>query len=60
MMMVKAREFLRAMLVGKQVSFAVEHTTPTGREYGTVLFNGESVAHLLVAEGFATVCQPCP
>ncbi|KAG0244854.1 hypothetical protein B0O80DRAFT_422479 [Mortierella sp. GBAus27b] len=51
-----ARDYLRKLLVGKEVMFRVDHTAPsTGREYGAIFFNQENVAHTLVREGWAEV-----
>jgi len=57
----EAREFLRKKLIGKEVQFFVEYTTPgTGREYGCVYYksgSGElkSITEELVAEGLVEV-----
>ncbi len=57
----ETREYLRNLLVGKEVSFVVEYTTNTKREYGTVSItvDGEnkSVIDLLLSEGLAEVRQ---
>ena len=58
----RSREYLRALLIGKEVKFAVEHKVPaSGREYGTIWtkVNGEekSVNELVVSEGWAEVRQ---
>ena len=57
----EAREFLRKLLVGKEVTFVVEHTTNTKREYGIVRVNvnGEdvSVTDMLLTEGLVEVRQ---
>ncbi|KAF9581536.1 hypothetical protein BGW38_001413, partial [Lunasporangiospora selenospora] len=51
-----ARNFLRKLLVGKEVSFRVDHTVPnTGREYGSIHLGDENIANLLVREGWADV-----
>ncbi|CAI2177546.1 18398_t:CDS:10 [Funneliformis geosporum] len=50
----EAREYLRPILVGKEVIFRVEYTIPnSGREYGTVFLDSENVAHMVVKEGWA-------
>ncbi|KAL1918675.1 uncharacterized protein VTP21DRAFT_2697 [Calcarisporiella thermophila] len=54
----RARNFLRKLVVGKEVSFRPEYTVGTpGREYGSVFVGQDSVAHILVREGWARV-QP--
>ena len=35
----ESREFLRKMIIGKEVNFAVENTAPSGREYGQLWVN---------------------
>ncbi|KAG2231435.1 hypothetical protein BDF21DRAFT_455425 [Thamnidium elegans] len=52
-----AREFLRKLLVGKEVSFVSEYTVPTTqREYGCIyLPTGENVAELGVKNGWLKV-----
>ncbi|KAI7820061.1 tudor domain-containing protein [Gamsiella multidivaricata] len=51
-----ARNYLRKLLVGKEVMFRVDYTVPsTGREYGALFLNQENVAHMLVREGWADV-----
>ncbi|KAF9962841.1 hypothetical protein BGZ65_007643 [Modicella reniformis] len=51
-----ARNYLRKLLLGKEVMFRVDYTVPTtGREYGTLNLNQENVAHMLVREGWADV-----
>ncbi|KAF8941218.1 hypothetical protein BGZ58_001022 [Dissophora ornata] len=51
-----ARNYLRKLLVGKEVMFRVDYTVPnTGREYGAIFVNQENIAHLLVREGWADV-----
>ncbi|KAL0963016.1 hypothetical protein UPYG_G00348450 [Umbra pygmaea] len=55
----QAREYLRKMLIGKEVCFTVEVKTVLGREYGMVYLGrdttGENIADYLVKEGLATV-----
>ncbi|KAG0287631.1 hypothetical protein BGZ96_008470 [Linnemannia gamsii] len=52
----EARNYLRKLLVGKEVMFRVDYTVPsTGREYGAIFLNQENVAHTLVREGWADV-----
>lgn len=57
----EAREFLRKLLVGKNVLCTVSHTVPSGREYGHVLTGSndpevaENVAVKMVAEGLVKV-----
>jgi staphylococcal nuclease domain-containing protein 1 len=56
----EAREFLRNMLVGKEVLFVVDHTVPSsGRQYGTLFLGrdmetGVNVNEAIVAEGLAS------
>ncbi|KAF9352123.1 hypothetical protein BGX34_000166 [Mortierella sp. NVP85] len=51
-----ARNFLRKLLVGKEVMFRVDYSVPsTGREFGALYLNQENVAHTLVREGWADV-----
>ncbi|KAG0056933.1 hypothetical protein BGZ83_002873 [Gryganskiella cystojenkinii] len=51
-----ARNYLRKLLVGKEVMFRVDYTVPnTGREYGAIYLNQENIAHTLVREGWADV-----
>lgn len=50
-----ARNYLRKLLVGKEVTFRVNHQAQSGREYGTLELNQENVAYMLVREGWANV-----
>ncbi|KAI8093293.1 uncharacterized protein BX664DRAFT_329393 [Halteromyces radiatus] len=54
-----AREYLRKLLVGKEVTFVPEYTISTinpPREYGSILLaNGDNVAHLGVQQGWLKV-----
>ncbi|KAI8981040.1 tudor domain-containing protein [Pilobolus umbonatus] len=51
-----AREFLRKLLVGKEVNFVVEYATAGQREYGTLYTStGENVAELGVKAGWLKV-----
>ncbi|KAF9425874.1 hypothetical protein BGZ76_003048 [Entomortierella beljakovae] len=51
-----ARNYLRKLLVGKEVMFRVDYTVPnTTREYGAIFINQENIAHTLVREGWADV-----
>ncbi|KAI7901007.1 uncharacterized protein BX663DRAFT_515989 [Cokeromyces recurvatus] len=52
-----SREFLRKLVVGKEVSFVPEYTVPTTqREYGSLfLANGDNVAELAVKSGWLKV-----
>ncbi|CAO3623878.1 unnamed protein product [Cunninghamella blakesleeana] len=54
-----AREFLRKLLVGKEVAFVPEYTINTvtpPREYGSIILaNGDNVAHVGVKEGWLKV-----
>ncbi|KAJ9060508.1 hypothetical protein DSO57_1030164 [Entomophthora muscae] len=51
----ESREFLRRLLVGKEVGFTIHHSTPSGREYGSVVVEGKDVVELCVGEGWCTV-----
>mmetsp|Transcript_17218 Transcript_17218/g.25824 ORF Transcript_17218/g.25824 Transcript_17218/m.25824 type:complete len:953 (-) Transcript_17218:144-3002(-) len=51
----EAREFLRKLLIGKQVQFIVNHTDKNNREYGNLMLDGASVVEAMVSAGFATV-----
>ena len=56
----QSREYLRKLLVGKEVKFAIEYKVPaSGREYGTVWLkiDGEpvNVNNKVVMEGWAEV-----
>ncbi|KAL5475713.1 hypothetical protein EMCRGX_G025560 [Ephydatia muelleri] len=59
----EAREFLRKLLVGQDVQFAVEYKVDSGREYGTVWVSlpgsaePQNVSELLVSEGLVQVRQ---
>ena len=35
----ESREFLRKLVVGKEVNFVVDNTIPSGREYGQLWIN---------------------
>lgn len=53
-----SREQLRLACIGKQVNFVVEKIDPsTMRESGTVIFNGQNLAELIVGAGLAKVVQ---
>ena len=54
-----AREFLRKMLVGKDIHFVVDYKVPnSGREYGSVwLSDGRNVTDVLLSEGLVEVRQ---
>jgi staphylococcal nuclease domain-containing protein 1 len=49
---IEAREFLRKILIGKEVEFDIE-TTINKQEFGRVLLNGKDVAVRVLEEGFA-------
>lgn len=55
----ESREFLRKMIIGKEVNFVVENTAPSGREYGQLWVNkdGEqvNVIELMVTEGLVEI-----
>lgn len=54
----EAREFLRKMLVGKEIKFVVEHKAPS-REYGTIwtASDGRNLADVMLSEGLVEVRQ---
>lgn len=56
----QSREFLRQLVIGKRVKFAVTYVhESSGREYGTVeLENGEDLVSTIVSAGWATVKVP--
>ncbi|CAH8493833.1 unnamed protein product [Schistosoma turkestanicum] len=60
----EAREFVRTLLVGKEVCYSVESEQPSGRKYGSVYIgkntNGENVALSLVEQGLAEVRKLSP
>ncbi|KAB7498565.1 Nuclease domain-containing protein 1 [Armadillidium nasatum] len=56
----QAREFLRTLVIGKEVLFSIETKTATGREYGTIYVgkdvnNLTNVTELMISEGLLTV-----
>ena len=56
----EAREFLRKMLVGKEVRFVVDHANKaSNREYGSIWLaaDGRNVTDLLLNEGLVEVRQ---
>ncbi|KAF5476474.1 hypothetical protein F2P56_003226 [Juglans regia] len=51
-----SREFLRKLIIGKEVAFRVDYTVPSiGREFGSVFLGDKNVALLVVSEGWAKV-----
>ncbi|KAK9479881.1 hypothetical protein V1514DRAFT_326729 [Lipomyces japonicus] len=58
----QSREYLRLLLVGKEVRFEVLYTVPsTGREYGVVYLGGtDSVNERLISEGIVRVRASSP
>lgn len=54
----EAREFLRKMIIGKQVAFNTISSSGTGREYAHIHFNGENLAEAVVKAGLAAVKLP--
>ncbi|CAM9546987.1 unnamed protein product, partial [Discosporangium mesarthrocarpum] len=51
-----SRDFLRSRCIGKQVTFKVESQAgPTGRNFGSVKLDGESLAAAVAREGWARV-----
>ncbi|XP_063935121.1 ribonuclease TUDOR 2 [Daucus carota subsp. sativus] len=52
----QSREFLRDLCIGKEVVFQVDYVSK-GREFGTVCLDGQFVAYLVVAEGWAKVWE---
>ena len=61
----EAREYLRKLLVGRQVLGCLTYTVNSGREYGQILFGSndpeqcENVAVKLAAEGLVKVRETC-
>jgi staphylococcal nuclease domain-containing protein 1 len=57
----ESREFLRKLLIGKEIQFVVDHKTPAGREYGVIWINkgGDkvNVIEMIVNEGLVEVRQ---
>ena len=51
-----AREFLRERIIGKKCDFHPEYSYG-GREYGTLLVNGENLSIELVRQGLAKVVE---
>ncbi|CAG8728623.1 7415_t:CDS:1, partial [Ambispora leptoticha] len=51
----ESREFLRKLLVGKEVSFCVAYTTPNSREFGSIFINNENVTFQALREGWVKV-----
>ncbi|CAH8577003.1 unnamed protein product [Schistosoma rodhaini] len=55
----EAREFVRTLLIGKEVCYSIETEQPSGRKYGCVYvgknISGENVALSLVEQGLAEV-----
>ncbi len=52
----EAREFLREKIVGKKCDFHPEYNF-SGRDYGTLLVNGENVGIQIVRAGLAKVVE---
>ncbi|KAH9127214.1 hypothetical protein AeMF1_002452 [Aphanomyces euteiches] len=51
-----SREFLRNLLIGKQVRFKVEYRVASiNRDFGSIYFNNENVCVTVAREGFAKV-----
>ena len=51
-----AREFVRTKIVGKQVTFEIEdHVASIGKTFGNIFVNGENLAAMIVAAGWAKV-----
>lgn len=54
----EARDFIRKLIVGKQVKSVIEYSTAGGRDFGSILtYNCEEtdIARILVKNGFASV-----
>ncbi|KMT07827.1 hypothetical protein BVRB_6g146390 [Beta vulgaris subsp. vulgaris] len=52
----ESREYLRKLCIGKEVIFKKDSTAQTGREFSTVILNGNTnVAKLVVSQGWAKV-----
>lgn len=57
----ESKEYLRSQLIGKIVSFNINHVVNERKEYGDVkLDDGKSVAELVVASGWARVKEGAP
>jgi len=57
----EAREFLRKLIIGQQISYVIEATAPppSNKAYGVVyMSNGDNVAARVVQAGFASVREP--
>jgi len=55
----ESREYLRKLLIGQQVAFSIQHTDEkSGRDYGTITWNGQNVTHLLLRAGWVSVKTP--
>jgi staphylococcal nuclease domain-containing protein 1 len=52
----EAREFLRERIIGKKCDFHPDYNYG-GRDYGTLLVNGENVGLLIVKAGLAKVVE---
>lgn len=52
----ESREFLRKLLIGKEITFRIDYTVPSiNREFGTVFLGDKNVALLVVSQGWAKV-----
>uniref|UniRef100_A0A1J3DI37 Ribonuclease n=1 Tax=Noccaea caerulescens TaxID=107243 RepID=A0A1J3DI37_NOCCA len=56
----EAREFLRKLCIGKEVTFKVDYKVEAiaGREFGSVYLGNENLAKLVVQNGWAKVREP--
>ena len=52
----EAREFLREKIIGKKCEFHLEYNYG-GRDYGTLIVNGENINQAIVGSGLAKVIE---
>ncbi|CAH1757498.1 4726_t:CDS:10 [Entrophospora sp. SA101] len=51
----ESREYLRQLVVGKEVTFRIDYSTPDNREFGSAFLGEDNITHLIVQEGWAKV-----
>ncbi|XP_058195717.1 ribonuclease TUDOR 1-like [Rhododendron vialii] len=54
----ESREYLRKLCIGKDVTFRVDYTGKTGREFGSVFLGDKNVSSMVVSKGWAEVWEP--
>ncbi|KAI8529309.1 hypothetical protein RHMOL_Rhmol12G0215400 [Rhododendron molle] len=54
----ESREYLRKLCIGKDVTFRVDYTGKTGREFGSVFIGDKNVSSIVVSKGWAKVWEP--